>query len=61
MKLLTSKEAAERMGISTRRVVALIHSGRLPAQRLGRDWVIKESDLALVQVRNPGRPTVPKS
>jgi excisionase family DNA binding protein len=54
--LLTTKDAAERLGISVRRVHALIEAGRLPAQKLGRDYVIKEKDLRLVEDRKPGRP-----
>jgi excisionase family DNA binding protein len=53
---LTTREAAEKLGISARRVVALINSGYLPATRLGPSHVIKESDLKLVADRKPGRP-----
>lgn len=56
MKSLTTKEAAERLGVTRRRVLALIASERLPAQKFGRDYMIKESDLKLVQDRKPGRP-----
>jgi len=55
-KLLTTPEVAERLGISTRRVLALIKDGRLPSQQFGRDHLIKESDLKLVEERKPGRP-----
>jgi excisionase family DNA binding protein len=55
-KLLTTPEVAERLGISTRRVLALIKDGRLPSQQFGRDHLIKESDLKLVEDRKPGRP-----
>jgi excisionase family DNA binding protein len=54
--MLTTPEVAERLGISTRRVLALIHSGRLPSQQFGRDHIVKESDLKLVEDRRPGRP-----
>jgi excisionase family DNA binding protein len=57
MKLITTNEAAERLGVTVQRVHALIRDGRLPAERLGRDYVIKEEDLALVADRKPGRPT----
>jgi excisionase family DNA binding protein len=49
-------KAAKALGVSPRRVLALIKSGRLPAQKLGRDWIIKSSDLKLVSIRKPGRP-----
>jgi excisionase family DNA binding protein len=54
--LLTTTQAAERLGVSRRRVLAMIRSGRLRAERIGRDWLIAEADLALVQERKPGRP-----
>jgi excisionase family DNA binding protein len=54
--LLTTKDAAVRLGVSQRRVIALIQGGRLPAQKVGRDYVIAERDLKLVSNRKPGRP-----
>ena len=56
MNLLTTKEAAEKLGVSVRRVQAMITKGGLPASKLGRDYLIKESDLKLVEDRKPGRP-----
>lgn len=53
--LLTTRLAAERLGISTRRVRALINAQRLPATKLGVEWLIDEADLALVAERKPGR------
>jgi|GEM_PF-2045696 len=55
---LTTPEVAERLGISVRRVQALIHAGKLPSIQMGRDHVIKESDLVLVAERKPGRPKI---
>jgi excisionase family DNA binding protein len=57
---LTTQEAADKLGVSVRRVVALINSGNLPSTRIGRSHVIKESDLKLVKERKPGRPPVAK-
>ena len=54
--LLTTREVAERLGITQSRVRALIQSGRLPSQQFGRDHLIKQSDLKLVENRKPGRP-----
>jgi hypothetical protein len=34
----------------------LISGGRLPAEKFGRDYMIKEEDLKLVEDRKPGRP-----
>lgn len=54
--LISSKDAAEKLGISLRRVQALITDGRLPAQKIGNSYVVNEKDLELVKVRTPGRP-----
>ena len=56
MELLTTKEVAEKLGVSMRMVQLLIQSGRLPAQKFGRDYMIKEKDLKLVGNRKVGRP-----
>jgi excisionase family DNA binding protein len=45
-----------RLGVTIQRVQAMIRDGRLPASKLGRDYVIKEQDLKLVANRKPGRP-----
>jgi excisionase family DNA binding protein len=59
--MLTTPEVAKRLGISTRRVLALIHAGRLPSQQFGRDHLVKESDLKLVENRKHGRPPKAKA
>ena len=56
MKALTTKDAAAVLGISLRQVQTLIKQGRLPAHKMGRDYIIKESDLRLVSHRPKGRP-----
>ena len=56
MDFLTTKEVAQRLGVKIRMVQLLIQSGRLPAQKFGRDYMIKEKDLKLVEVRKVGRP-----
>lgn len=53
---VTVKEAAGILGVSPRRVHALIEGGRLPVERFGNVFAIKESDLALVAERKAGRP-----
>lgn len=60
-ELLTTREAAEKLNISMRRVRALIESGSLPSTQYGRDHLIKESDLELVKDRKPGRPAKDQS
>jgi hypothetical protein len=42
--------------VTVQRIHQLINEGRLPAQKLGRDYVINEQDLKLVENRKPGRP-----
>ena len=59
--MLTTREVAERLGVHVTRVRALITADRLPAQKLGRDYLIREADLRLVEVRKPGRPPKAKN
>jgi len=42
--LMTTREAASRLGISSRRVVCLIHEGRIKAVKVGNYNLIEESD-----------------
>jgi excisionase family DNA binding protein len=56
IKLLSTADAADRLGISQRRVVALISSGKLPAIQVGRNWVICEGDLQKIADRPQGWP-----
>lgn len=56
MPLLNTQQAAERLGISSRRIRVLIAENRLPAERVGRDWVIREADLEAVKDRPNGYP-----
>lgn len=53
---LTTQQAAAKLGVTVSRVRQLVLNGRLPAEKFGRDLVIKESDLKLVEDRRPGRP-----
>ena len=54
--MLTVTEAASRLGVSRRRVIAMIEAGQLPAEKFANVYAINESDLALVADRKPGRP-----
>jgi excisionase family DNA binding protein len=56
MHFLTTKEAAEKLGVKIRMVQLLIQTGRLPATKFGRDYMIKPEDLKLVENRKVGRP-----
>jgi excisionase family DNA binding protein len=57
MDLLTVKQVSARLGITVARVHQLISARRLPADKLGSQYVIREADLRLVEIRKPGRPT----
>ena len=50
--LLTSNEAALALRVSQKTVLRLIRSGRLPAEKVGRSWRIRASDLPCN--RSPG-------
>jgi excisionase family DNA binding protein len=54
--LLTTQEAAVKLGVTAGRVRQMIIDGQLPAMKMGRDNFIKESDLKLVEGRKVGRP-----
>jgi excisionase family DNA binding protein len=56
MAILTAVQAAERLGVSVRRVQQLVKEGRLPAEQFGGALMIKEEDLKLVENRKVGRP-----
>lgn len=54
---LTAAEVARRLGLSPGAVYLLIRNGTLPAERVGRAYLIRESDLPFAQVRRRrGRP-----
>jgi excisionase family DNA binding protein len=55
MAQITTNEAALRLGIDRSRIHQLLRAGRLPAVKVGRDWLIDEADLDLVRDRKPGR------
>lgn len=48
-------EVARRLGVSRRRAQALIESGALPAERIGRQWVVPASALRLYGHNKPAR------
>ncbi len=53
---LTTKEVAEKLGVSVGRVKQFIVEKRLPATKVGHTNLVKEEDLKLVQDRKTGRP-----
>lgn len=55
--LLSTKQVAERLGVSVPRIRQMILAGQLPSHQIGRDHLIKESDLSLVKTYGKaGRP-----
>jgi excisionase family DNA binding protein len=53
---LTTKQAAEKLGVTNFRVIALIRDGKLKAEKFANVWMIEEKDLKAVENRTPGRP-----
>ena len=56
VRQMTTKEAAETLGVSQARIRQLILRNQLKAQKFGRDLMILESDLKKVPERKLGRP-----
>jgi excisionase family DNA binding protein len=62
MKLISTDEAATRLGVSGRRVRQLIDEGKLVAQYIGGGYVIDEAALESVKVYGKaGRPPKPST
>jgi excisionase family DNA binding protein len=53
---ITVSQAAVDLRVTRARVLQLINAGRLPAQKLGMQYLIDRKDLGKVRVRKPGRP-----
>jgi excisionase family DNA binding protein len=60
-KLLSTTEAAARVGLSVARIQTFVWEGRLPAVKVGRSYAIDEDDLRLIENRKTGRPPKPKA
>jgi excisionase family DNA binding protein len=59
-ELLSTKEAAERLGLTLRAVQKMIEAGRLEATKVGRDYIIRADALnSITRASKAGRP--PKS
>ncbi len=54
--LMTAAQAGKELGVTRHRVIALIRAGRLPAEKVGMQYLIKPADLDKVRDRKPGRP-----
>lgn len=62
-ELLTTSAAAREYGYNAEYLRRLAKSGELPATKLGRDWVIKRSDLLayIAKVQQKGSKRGPKT
>jgi len=56
MKIISTAEAAKRLGITANRVRAMIEAKRLKATKVGNVWLIDPKDLDAVKNRKVGRP-----
>src|SRR5687767_5088498 len=56
MDQLTTKQASEILGVSRRRVIALIEQGKLKARKFSNVYMIAPKDLEAVRERKNGRP-----
>lgn len=63
MDVLTVKQAAKALGVTPSRVYAMIESGRLPAEKFARVWMVDRADVDRLarEERKPGRPPKRKS
>ena len=56
MKIISTAEAAKRLGVTANRVRKMILAKRLKAMKVGREWLIDPKDLDAVKDRKVGRP-----
>lgn len=56
MNYLTTAEAAAELGVSYGRVMHLIYAGRIKAEKIGAQWLVRPSALERARNRKPGRP-----
>ncbi len=54
--LLTTAQAAGRLGLTVRAIQKMIEAGRLEARKVGRDYLIDPSALENIPRQAPGRP-----
>ena len=56
-EFLTTKEIAEKLNVSVRRVRQYIENNQLKAEKIGRDYMVRESELKNIQINEKaGRP-----
>jgi len=57
---VTTKQAAEILGVEPSRVRQLILSGQLPASKPGREWMLRRRDVEAFRDLPPGEPGRPR-
>jgi len=55
-ELMTTAEAADRLGLTVRAVQKMIEAGRLRARKIGRDYLIEPHALGSIPKQAAGRP-----
>jgi excisionase family DNA binding protein len=56
-EFLTTKEIAEKLSVSVRRVRQYIENNQLKAEKIGRDYMVRENELKNIQINEKaGRP-----
>jgi excisionase family DNA binding protein len=56
IKRITTSEAARLLNISKTRVLQLVNAGVISAERVGKQFVLKDKDVKAARGRKPGRP-----
>jgi excisionase family DNA binding protein len=56
VNLLSVLEAARRLDMDTSQLRLMLRKGKIPGTKLGRDWLIKESDVLAFKKNPVGRP-----
>ncbi len=60
MAQITLKEAGRRLGLSDVTLRSAIRRGRMQARKLGRDWLVEESEVRYYELTSLGRVGWPK-
>ena len=45
----TTNEIAEKVGLTRQRITQLIHDGLIDAEKRGRDWLIDENQIPVIE------------
>lgn len=56
--LLNTQGVADLMGVTRQMVLKMIKSGKLPAEKFGREWMLQRRDVECLPARQRGRPAL---